>query len=85
MPAIHGVVRWRLMDLVRWLAEEHGVAISVQTLSRELRALGLRKLSARPQHYAQKPEEQALLKGLRRLSGDHPGAAQRHDRNLVGR
>ena len=45
MPAICGVVRWRLMDLVRWLAEEHGVAVSVQTLSRELRVLGLHKPS----------------------------------------
>ena len=62
MPAIPGVVRWRLMDLARWLAKEHGEASSVQTLSRELRTLGLRKLSARPRHHAQTPEEQVLFR-----------------------
>ena len=62
IPAAHGVVRWRLMDLGQWLRDEFGTMISVQTLSRELRALGLRKLSARPQHYAQKPEEQDIFK-----------------------
>src|SRR5690348_4965526 len=53
MPAIHGVVRWRLVDLIQWLWEEFRLSISQQTLSRELRALGYRKLSARPRHYAQ--------------------------------
>ena len=47
IPAAHGVVRWRLMDLAQWLHDEFGTMISIQTLSRELRALGLRKLSAR--------------------------------------
>jgi transposase len=62
IPAAHGVVRWRLMDLAQWLRDEFGTMISIQTLSREMRALGLRKLSARPQHYAQKPEEQEIFK-----------------------
>ena len=53
VPAIHGVVRWRLVDLCGWLWEEHKVSIAKQTLSRELRALGWRKLSARPRHHAQ--------------------------------
>ena len=52
IPAIHGVVRWRLVDLIAWLWEEFRLSISQQTLSRELRALGYRKLSARPRHYA---------------------------------
>jgi transposase len=55
IPAIHGVVRWRIIDLCRWLHEEHQVTVSKQTLSRELRALGYRKLSARPRHHAQRP------------------------------
>ncbi len=33
-PAIHGVVRWRLADLVQWVWEEFRIEISVQTLSR---------------------------------------------------
>src|SRR3954470_480490 len=53
IPAIHGVVRWRLVDLIAWLWEEFCLSISRQTLSRELRAMNYRKLSARPRHYAQ--------------------------------
>jgi transposase len=52
-PAIHGVVRWRIIDLCQWLFEEFRVSVSKQTLSRELRAMGYRKLSARPRHHAQ--------------------------------
>ncbi len=40
IPAAHGVVRWRLADLVQWVWEEFRTRVSVQTLSRELRALG---------------------------------------------
>ena len=57
IPAVHGVVRWRLIDLCQWLFEEFRVAVSKQTLSRELRAMGFRKLSARPRHHAQRTEE----------------------------
>ena len=53
IPAIHGVVRWRLIDLCQWLWEEFRVAVARQTLSRELRVLGYRKLTARPRHHAQ--------------------------------
>jgi len=53
IPAAHGVVRWRLCDLGQWLWEEFRVSVSMQTLSRELRAMGYRKLSARPKHHAQ--------------------------------
>ena len=40
MPAIHGVVRWRLKDLTLWVWEEFQISLSETTLSRELRALG---------------------------------------------
>ena len=53
IPAVHGVVRWRLVDLCQWLREEFRVSVAKQTLSRELRAMGWRKLSARPRHHAQ--------------------------------
>src|SRR4051812_7322088 len=53
IPAVHGVVRWRLIDLAQWIFEEFRIVIAKQTLSRELRAMGYRKLSARPRHYAQ--------------------------------
>ena len=52
IPAIHGVVRWRLIDLIQWIWEEFRITISKQRLSRELRAMVYRKLSARPRHHA---------------------------------
>ena len=61
-PAIHGVVRWRIVDLCQWLWDEFGIVIAKQTLSRELRALGFRKLSARPRHHAQAEGAVALFK-----------------------
>ena len=53
IPAVHGVVRWRLVDLGQWMHEEFRVVVSSQTMSRELRGMGYRKLSARPRHHAQ--------------------------------
>jgi len=52
-PAIHGVVRWRLIDLCQWLWDEHQVIVAKQTLGRELRVMNYRKLSARPRHHTQ--------------------------------
>src|SRR5258708_16523878 len=62
IPAVHRVVRWRLIDLARWGFEEFRISISKLTLSRELRALALRKLSPRPRHHAQDPEAMATFK-----------------------
>lgn len=53
VAAVHGVVRWRIIDLCQWLHDEFEVTVSKQTLGRELRAMGYRKLSARPRHHAQ--------------------------------
>ena len=36
IPAVHGVVRWRLIDLAQWIFEEFRITIAKQTLSREL-------------------------------------------------
>jgi len=58
IPAIHGVVRWRIVDLAGWLYDEYGVSISTSRLSRIVNDLGYRKLSARPKHHGQ--NEQAL-------------------------
>ena len=62
LPAIHGVVRWRLVDLRQWVWEEFAIETSVQSLSEQLRALGYRKLSARPRHPAQDLGAQAAFK-----------------------
>ena len=53
IPVLHGVVRWRIVDLCQWLWDEFRVSVSKQTLGRELRAMRYRKLSARPRHHGQ--------------------------------
>ncbi len=40
IPAIHGVVRWRLKDLVEWIWEAFRIALDETTVGRELKALG---------------------------------------------
>jgi transposase len=59
---VHGVVRWRLSDLAAWVMEKYRTSISEQTLSRYLREMGYRKLSARPRHHAQNREAVAEFK-----------------------
>ncbi len=53
IPAIHGVVRWRLKDLVQWIYEEFAITLKRDAVSRELKAMGFAKITARPRHYAQ--------------------------------
>ena len=62
VPAVHGVVRWRLSDLAQWVMERYRTSVSEQTLSRYLRTMGYRKLSARPRHHAQNPEAVSAFK-----------------------
>ena len=62
IPAVHEVVRWRLIDLAQWVWDEFSISIAKQTLSRELRAMGFRKLSARPRHHAQNEHAVAAFK-----------------------
>src|SRR6266851_3179929 len=81
LPAVHGVVRWRLIDLAQWVFDEFRISISKQTLSRELRALELRKLSARPRHHAQDAEAMAAFKKTSpRASTRSPSAMRRASR-----
>ena len=53
IPAVHGVVRWRMIDLCQWLWDGYAVRVDKQMPSRELRRMGYRHLSARPRHHAQ--------------------------------
>src|SRR3546814_4340836 len=53
IPAVHGVVRWRLIDLVQWLHEEFAVSLDETTVGRELKKLGYVKLTARLRHHSQ--------------------------------
>jgi transposase len=81
IPAAHGVVRWRIIDLAQMLWDDFSVSVSKPTLSRELRALGYRKLSARPKHHAQDPDAiEAFKKGalLPSWTRSKPGSRVAH-------
>ena len=69
-----GVVRWRLADLAQWVFAEFGISVSKQTLSRILRGMGYRKLTARPRHYAQDPLALEAFKKLRCACGGNRAA-----------
>jgi transposase len=86
IPAIHGVVRWRLRDLQQWLFEAFRISLDKSTVSRQLKALGYVKISARPRHRAQNELglEDFKKKSARRAGCDPGRAAGRHrDRALV--
>jgi transposase len=51
--AVHGVVRWRRVDLQRLVAERFGIAYHERTIGKILDALGFSHISARPRHPAQ--------------------------------
>lgn len=57
IPAAHGVVRWWLCDLAQWIWDEFELSVTRHTLGRELRAMGYRKLTARPRHRGQKSDD----------------------------
>ena len=61
-PYLHGVVRWRLSDLAAWVRDAFAISLDQSTVSRMLRDMGYRKLSARPRHHAQAPEAGAAFK-----------------------
>lgn len=48
--AVHGVVRWRRIDLKGEIKTRFGVDMAEQTVGALLRRLGFRKISARPAH-----------------------------------
>jgi transposase len=62
IPAIHSVVRWRLIDLVQWLHDEFAVSLDETTVGRELKKLGYVKLTARPRHHAQNEQAREAFK-----------------------
>jgi putative transposase len=80
-PYLDGVVRWRLVDLVQWLWDELGVSASETTVSRELKALGFAKLSARPRHYAQNQPAMADFKKTSPPSWRRSAPASRQERS----
>lgn len=60
--AVHGVVRWRRVDLQKLIAERFGVAYHERTIGKVLKDLGFSHISARRRHPGQKPEVIAAYK-----------------------
>ena len=52
---MHGVVRWRRIDLQRVILERFGIDYHERTIGKLLKALGFSHISARPRHPAQDP------------------------------
>ena len=51
--AVHGVVRWRRIDLQRVIVERFGIAYHERTVGKLLKTLGFSHISSRPRHPAQ--------------------------------
>jgi transposase len=51
--AVHGVVRWRRLDLQRVIIERFGIEYHERTIGKILKALGFSHMTARPRHPAQ--------------------------------
>src|SRR3954470_18186008 len=60
--AVHGVVRWRRIDLQRLIAERFGVIYHERTVGKVLKQLGFTHISARPRHPAQDGQTVAAFK-----------------------
>jgi hypothetical protein len=61
-PAIHGVVRWRCVDLQAEVERRFSVKVHVNTIGVWLHALGLTRLQPRPHHPKKAPEAEATFK-----------------------
>lgn len=60
--AVHGVVRWRCIDLQAQIKERFGVAVSERHVGRLLRRLSFTRLSVRPRHPEADEAAQAAFK-----------------------
>jgi transposase len=61
-PDVHGVVRWRRMDLRDELARQFGVVLHERSVGKMLKRLGYRRLSVRPRHPESDEEAQEAFK-----------------------
>ena len=75
-PAMHGVVRWRRVDLRDELQRRFGVALHERSVGKVLAKLGYRKLSVRPRHEAQETFKKTSPRPSRRKSPTAPKASR---------
>jgi transposase len=74
--AEHGVVRFRLCDLCALVEERFGVTYEERGMSKLIRRLGFRKISARPQHPKSDPKIQAEYKKNSTVWSGTPSATE---------
>ena len=88
IPAVHGVVRWRIVDLCQWIFEEFRVVVAKQTLSRDCAPWVIASSRPVPAIMLRPQARSKILKKLFRAPGSDRARegrrAQRH-RNLVRR
>jgi transposase len=61
-PAVHGVVRWRCVDLCAEVARRFQVSVPERTMAKWLRKLGLTRLQPRPYHPKKDAAAQEVFK-----------------------
>jgi transposase len=61
-PQVHGVVRWRRVDLRDELQRQFGVELHERSVGKVLKRLGYRRLSVRPRHPESDEEAQEAFK-----------------------
>ena len=77
-PEVHGVVRWRRVDLRDELQRQFGVELHERSVGKVLKRLGYRRLSVRPRHPESDEEAQEAFKKT------SPGRWQRNSRIAPG-
>jgi transposase len=76
-----GVVRWRCVDLQRWILARWDIAYHERTIGKILRRLAFRHISARPRHLGQDPAEiEAFKKTSPAGSARSPRSSRRRRR-----
>jgi transposase len=64
-----GVIRWRCIDLQKWLKEKHNVDVNKRTVGKLLDRYGFSHMSGRPVHHKNDPEAiETFKKNLRYYS-----------------
>ncbi len=66
--AVHGVVRWRRVDLQALVADRFGVQYHERTIGKLLKTLGFSHVSARPRHPNQDGE---VIQAFKKTSRAH--------------
>ena len=74
--AEHGVVRFRLCDLCALVETRFGFTCQERGMSKLIRRMGCRKISARPQHPKSDPEVQAEYKKNSKVWSGTPSATE---------